>query len=354
MSTRDEFSAEVKRSLAHRVGFICSYPDCNALTTGPSAESTKAINSSGMACHISSAAGGPGARRFNPTMTSEERTSIENGIWMCYSHGHIIDNDEKRFTIDVLEKWKIIAELKAQFRNENKGRMDIPIDVFKGLNLPEQEFILREGDDFNKLVGDAIRDSCISTLWGQEYTGPVRDLLIEMVLNSFKHGGAKQVEVNIKNNVIEVIDNGKKFDPLTLYQGTKLSGGTCAVKIIIDQFEGRILATYDRVGYDNKVILGFIRSGEFVTKNTDCWTSVQKSDAFTKSVDINVSKNCNAIYLFLREYICISDVIRLSHSYKPQLFEGKIVVFIVNTASVKVRDILRKAYPGCKVLVLED
>ena len=55
-----------------------------------------------MACHIAAAAGGPGARRYVKEMSADERASVENGIWMCYTHGKVIDTDEA-FAGELLE-----------------------------------------------------------------------------------------------------------------------------------------------------------------------------------------------------------------------------------------------------------
>ena len=41
-----------------------------------------------------------------PGMTSEERKSIENGIWLCSNCSIIIDRDEKKYTAQVLRAWK--------------------------------------------------------------------------------------------------------------------------------------------------------------------------------------------------------------------------------------------------------
>jgi hypothetical protein len=46
-------------------------------------------------------------------MTAEERSSIENGIWLCQKCAKLIDNDETRFTAGVIEEWKRIAEATA-------------------------------------------------------------------------------------------------------------------------------------------------------------------------------------------------------------------------------------------------
>jgi hypothetical protein len=109
---RDNFSAGVKAILANRAGFRCSKPSCRALTVGPSAESPDSRTNIGVASHITAASvGGP---RFDSTLTSEERCSAKNGIWLCQIHGKEIDDDIVSFSPDVLRAWKQDAEKDAQ------------------------------------------------------------------------------------------------------------------------------------------------------------------------------------------------------------------------------------------------
>lgn len=107
MSERDDFLEGVKRVLAERVGYRCSHPECRAPTSGPHTEAGKRV-SVGVAAHITAAAeGGP---RYNPNLTPEERRSPENGIWMCQTHGTLVDRDEARFSEQMLREWKAKAE----------------------------------------------------------------------------------------------------------------------------------------------------------------------------------------------------------------------------------------------------
>jgi len=62
----------------------------------------------GVAAHITAAS--PGFCRYDPTLTSDERSSISNGIWLCQSCAKLIDSDESEYTIEKLRKWKSIAE----------------------------------------------------------------------------------------------------------------------------------------------------------------------------------------------------------------------------------------------------
>jgi nucleoside phosphorylase/predicted NACHT family NTPase len=107
---RDDFPEDVKRTVAARVGNRCSRPDCRALTSGPQVDPSKALNV-GVAAHITAAS--PGGPRFNPSLTSKERRSANNAIWLCQNCGKLVDNDQARFTEGELRRWKQIAEAEA-------------------------------------------------------------------------------------------------------------------------------------------------------------------------------------------------------------------------------------------------
>jgi hypothetical protein len=67
----------------------------------------------GQAAHITAAAPGPGAKRYDSTLTKEERRAASNGIWLCQLCAKLIDTDEARFTVELLRKWKQDAEERA-------------------------------------------------------------------------------------------------------------------------------------------------------------------------------------------------------------------------------------------------
>ncbi len=43
-------------------------------------------------------------------MTSDQRSDISNGIWLCQTHAKLIDDDESAFPVVRLQEWKNIAE----------------------------------------------------------------------------------------------------------------------------------------------------------------------------------------------------------------------------------------------------
>ena|ERR1700674_2156094 len=108
---RDDFSEEVKRTLASRAGNDCSNPECHASTSGPQLDSTKALNI-GVAAHITGAS--PGGSRFNPSLTNEQRCHADNGIWLCQNCAKLVDNDVARFSETLLRAWKTVAEDRAR------------------------------------------------------------------------------------------------------------------------------------------------------------------------------------------------------------------------------------------------
>lgn len=115
-----DFSAAVLSALAKRVGMVCSNPQCPKLTSGPHAESSRAVNI-GVGAHISAAS--PGGPRYDPEMTDNARQSIENGIWLCQNCAKLIDSDESRYSVQILQEWKASAEHDAHLGIEGATKV---------------------------------------------------------------------------------------------------------------------------------------------------------------------------------------------------------------------------------------
>jgi hypothetical protein len=107
---RDDFPESVKAKLAKRAGHRCSNPDCRQPTSGPSLSTTGTVNM-GVAAHLTAAS--PGGARHDPSLTSKERKSYVNGIWLCQYCGSLVDKDEDFYRIELLRAWKHLAEDRA-------------------------------------------------------------------------------------------------------------------------------------------------------------------------------------------------------------------------------------------------
>jgi WD40 repeat protein len=108
---RDEFPETVIRALSRRTGGRCSNPNCLCLTSGPQPSNMLAVINIGVAAHITAAA--PGGKRYNPSLTTEQRRAASNGIWLCQSCSKLVDSDDSAYSVAVLHGWKKDAERRA-------------------------------------------------------------------------------------------------------------------------------------------------------------------------------------------------------------------------------------------------
>jgi hypothetical protein len=107
---RDEFSRKLRDTLSKRVSLRCSNPICRDPTTGPHSISDSFVDV-GVAGHITAAAlGGP---RYDAALTVQERTSIDNAIWLCQRCAKLVDDDVSRYPAGLLRRWKVNAEAEA-------------------------------------------------------------------------------------------------------------------------------------------------------------------------------------------------------------------------------------------------
>jgi hypothetical protein len=140
---RDEFSQKTLDVLAKRVGVRCSNPACRRLTTGPRSDSARIV-CTGVGAHITAAS--PGGARYDRTLTSEQRASAENGIWLCQNHAKLVDNDELRYTVAVLQEWKrkaegaALAELERGSAHQPEDAAEVELSV-GGVEIGSREAV---------------------------------------------------------------------------------------------------------------------------------------------------------------------------------------------------------------------
>lgn len=102
---REEFRAPVKKIIASRAGYRCSFPGCHKTLIGPGYKSDEFITI-GEYSHIFSAAeNGP---RTDGGLSPEELARPENGIYLCRTHHQIIDtkSQDNKYTSDLLTRFK--------------------------------------------------------------------------------------------------------------------------------------------------------------------------------------------------------------------------------------------------------
>lgn len=131
MAKRDDFSPRVKDILAKRVGMRCSNPNCRQPTSGPQEDPQKVLNV-GVAAHITAASSkGP---RYDRSLSADERSSPENGIWLCQNCGKLVDNDSPAYPTDLLHRWKQLSEEAARLDLEapaNRPALSGDVDLVR-------------------------------------------------------------------------------------------------------------------------------------------------------------------------------------------------------------------------------
>jgi hypothetical protein len=133
---RDDFPKPVIEALGKRAAYICSNPDCRALTIAPSESDDTKWLYIGKAAHICAASvGGP---RYKASMTPEERQSVSNGVFLCGNCADMIDkNGGLDFREELLQQWKADHE-RWVLANLNKQRSREASMTFQVTSIAQQ------------------------------------------------------------------------------------------------------------------------------------------------------------------------------------------------------------------------
>ncbi len=361
---RDDFLLPTKVQLAERVSHRCSFPGCDQTTVGPSEESLTAVSRTGMACHISAAAPGKGARRYDSQMSSEKRSSIENGIWLCYTHGKMVDTDEVRFTVEMLERWREIAVLRAKWHQEHGLDTPLPSGYLTSrFKLAGEliEFTMIGGE--NEIIGQALHDCCVDELWSVDVSHAIRDMTVELARNAFMHGSATQCSLQIFNDRVEFISNGDDFDIYGLLDHPNARGGSFSLSSIYNNYYDLVILTQTRVGNLNKITFGrnINRASFSIAKPCllDIGYYYRKEGGRLEIIEMLESEDlveCRSVYLALPEYVSPSDIYSLNRilvdevAGRREKLDGKQLVFVVCLVSPPVRDLIAKLFPNCRVI----
>jgi len=142
-----------------RVSYLCSNPACRQPTSGPQLNPSGTVNI-GVASHITAAS--PGGPRFDPGLSTDERASVQNGIWLCQTCAKLIDSDLPRYSVGKLAEWKSDAEAAAARALEQRRA---PATGSEGVFLEAERLMpmliseMRDGvrEDATELVRELVR-----------------------------------------------------------------------------------------------------------------------------------------------------------------------------------------------------
>jgi hypothetical protein len=346
---RDEFPQSVKDALATRAGHCCSFPGCGISTSGPSSESATAVANTGTAAHISGAASGRGSRRYDPSLTPEQRKAIDNGIWCCRLHGTLIDTDEVTYTTAALKQWRAIAEATARIWQQHGLVNACDYPEVQSLGLARQ--VLNLTATFtNQMVGESVTLSCVKDLWGHRIASSSRDFLIEYARNAFEHGGASEVLIDFRVRSIVVMDNGAHFDPRQLAAEDAGRGGGLAYRRLVKYLSVGAIAARIHASGTNQMIIPLVRDlSELITHNP-CALTVSRDQLKSGGVDFSAVRQCDTVYVVAPGYATYSDREKYEPLIKKTAQLQSNVVLILSYASDDVVQYFQSLFPDTPIL----
>jgi hypothetical protein len=196
---RDDFSAPIKTLLSKRTGSLCSNPECQQPTSGPQMDPNKAINI-GVASHITAAA--PGGPRYDPSLTPTQRSSAENGIWLCQNCGKLVDNDAVYYPVEKLRAWKGSAEERARRRLETR----VPAETAPAVAAAGGEHLDRVSQAVSaETVLDSVEEVIVN--WSGRAEGKP---IIDLRLVCLDDKGAETHEMQKSDGLKALLVNGQR------------------------------------------------------------------------------------------------------------------------------------------------
>lgn len=107
-TSRDRVPPAQEKVVISRSGDSCAYPGCGLELTIDPQHVDDSPKATGKVAHISAAS--PGGPRYDESMTSKQRGSAENLIYLCGSHHDVIDSQLEFHTRDFLIDAKVSHE----------------------------------------------------------------------------------------------------------------------------------------------------------------------------------------------------------------------------------------------------
>lgn len=305
MTGRDDFPAGVVEEIRKRAGGRCSVPYCRAATTGPSEGRVGGVSNVGVAAHITAAA--PRGPRYDPQMTPQQRRSRDNGIWVCQTHGKVIDDDEHRYTAELLRAWRDRAESLAA---DELGR---PIASRGRPGLIPYQAVIVPGHE-RQGTADFMEDIAALMVWGKQRSDLIWMVLYELALNATTHGGASAVTLRSEPGSICMSDDRRQFGLGDLLQSDQRGGGD-AVRALREAAAGLGVNHRYQNGSNEWFITDHSRTGAADNPCGVCLVPKQPAISFAAVAE------CDEIDIYVHGRWSFSDVYGLAASIPENLRE---------------------------------
>lgn len=285
-------------------------------------------------------------------MSEAELSDVSNGIWMCYTHGKLIDTDENLFTVEMLQTWRAISEARARVWQALGTKSSPSPKDLAGIALPSEQLGLTRTHDESAAIGSAFQSCCVEQLWGVGRARAIRDAAIELVRNSFQHGCATTCEVLIQPKWIDIVDDGAAYDSAALLRDS-VSGGAEALRIVREEHGSSVVTTHRRQGEKNITRFAMLRTAADILDASPCSFQLQRLSHQEPASKVPALLDCNTVYFVLPPFMSISDGLRFHLPQEASALEGRKIVLVGEALSEHAIHLLRQRNPNWTVLNLE-
>lgn len=256
MARESGFKTPTIKLLKERVAHRCSNPDCRVPTIGPILGELKS-GCIGEAAHIFAAS--PGAARYDPNMTPDERMHFDNGIWLCTNCHTEIDRDPALYPASLLQSWKSNAE--AQALQERGEKLPSKTDAIDQLCMA----MTRQPQVF---IPNAIENVHIASGLALEQLDP--RFSVETAYIQRKHivslRAKERVSLNLKiknrdkheKQWHSFVENGDDF---VLSTEEVSINGSDLLKVLVNKMEGRVELKGEKIPANIRLELRNLETG---------------------------------------------------------------------------------------------
>ncbi|EUC20761.1 hypothetical protein [Paraburkholderia hospita] len=283
--------------------------------------------------HFPAASGGPGSRRYDASSTTEQRTSIENGLWCCRDHGTLIDTDEVTYSTAMLKGWRVIAEKKAELRHAHGDMEFAGSRELVRVGLVDDALALTANDDVNGTVGNLVVHCCVADIWGRGVADSVRDFLIEHTKNAFEHAAATQVLIKVHPRNIVVEDNGRHFELHSLADHPRGRGGRLAYRALLGALKIHAISSTFETLNGNVVHVPLVSDSRELAATNPCTASIDRSEFRSPRVSFSQFSYCDTIYIIAPDFLSYSDLPGLDLIVKSAQTTQKRIAVVVSKVS---------------------
>jgi hypothetical protein len=281
-------------------------------------------------------------------MTPLQLSHPDNGVWMCYRHGKLIDTDECAYSIETLQAWKRLAERRAKIVHELGKEIDLVLGPEGHVPLPRLEIKLGGLGRENQQIGEAIRDSCMSAIWGKPIAHAVRDLTIELVRNSFNHGEAKVVDLRIAERSIVIDDDGHHYSTAAL--SAQSGGGAMAYRALVNNFGGKVVLVHEKTESGNRNRIALLSTPSNIAEITPCTIQITSEQLHEQTLSIIPGLNdCDDIYVLVPPFFALSDVHGLQRILEMLVHGKRCILFCEDLSDEAIR-VLAEIRPQDKIV----